>query len=114
MRTATLILPTVNNDGVDQTDTHQALQFVLCETFGGFTRTMGNGGWKSDTGKLYLDPVAVYGIAMEDSAECRAKLESIALFYGHMAGQLAVMVTHAGGDVAFLDVVQAVTAREFA
>lgn len=101
MRLATLILPTVNNDGVDQTDTHAALQSVLCESFGGFTRTMGHGGW-SGPGKVYCDPVAVYGIAMDDSAECRAKLESIALFYGHMAGQICVMVTHAGGDVCFV------------
>lgn len=105
MRVATLILPTVNNDGVDQTDTHAALQSVLCEAFGGFTRTMGHGGW-SGPGKVYHDPVAVYGIAMDDSPVDRAKLESIALFYGHMAGQLTVMVTHAAGDVAFVDVPQ--------
>lgn len=111
MKLATLILPTVNNDGVDQTDTHCALQAVLCETFGGFTRTMGDGGWVSDTGKLYLDPVAVYSIAMCGSD--REKLESIALFYGHMAGQLSVMVTHADGAVVFVDVPQ-VAEREVA
>lgn len=99
MRLATLILPTVNNDGVDQTDTHAALQSVLCDRFGGFTVTHGKGGWL-DSGKLYHDPVAVYSIAMEDDR--RADLESIARFYGHMAGQKSVMVTHSDGEVAFL------------
>ena len=111
MRIATFPLPTANNDGVDQTDTHCALQAVLCDTFGGFTRTIGDGGWRSDTGKLYVDPVAIYSIATEDSAIDRARLESIALFYGHLAGQLAVMVTHANGEVVFIDIPQAVTAR---
>lgn len=104
MRIAYFTLPTVNNDGIDQTDTHTGLRNALCESFGGFTATRGDGGWRSDTGKLYLDPVMVYGIAMEDSLSERSKLESIALFYGDQAGQLAVMVTHAAGDVVFLDV----------
>lgn len=106
MKLATLILPTVNNDGVDQSDTHATLQFALCEAFGGFTRTIGQGGWKGPD-RVYLDPVAVYGIAMDDSTRNRAELESIALYYGNLAGQLSVMVTHAAGDVAFLDCVHA-------
>lgn len=104
MRLASFPLPTVNNDGVDQSETHAALQLALCADFGGFTCTLGQGGWIADTGKIYVDPVAVYTIAMEDSYVARAKLESIALFYGDIAGQIAVMVTHANGEVAFLDV----------
>lgn len=113
MKYATLILPTVNNDGVDQTDTHCAMQSVLCDTFGGFTMTAGKGGWKHGA-LVYHDPVGIYSIAMEDSAIDRAKLESIALFYGHMADQISVMVIHANGAVAFLDCAQAVASRETA
>lgn len=103
MHLATLILPTVNNDGVDQTDTLLAMQSVLCDTFGGFTCTIGEGGWKSDRGSFYRYPVAIYSIAMPDDSESRAKFDSIARFYGHMAGQICVMVTHANGKVVFHD-----------
>lgn len=104
MRNATLILPTVNNAGIDQTDTHTALQSALCTQFGGFTRIMGNGGWIAPTGVVYLDPIAIYTVAMDDTVGNRATLESLALFYGNLAGQLTVMVTHVDGEVAFLDV----------
>lgn len=103
MRLATLILPTVNNNGVDQTDTHAALQLTLIDTFGGFTVTSGKGGWKDDSGKLYCDPVAVYSIAMAATADNARRLESIALMYGHLASQICVMVTHADGAVQFVD-----------
>lgn len=102
MRLATLILPTVNNDGVDQSDTHATLQHALCAAFGGYTRTMGEGGWKGPD-RLYIDPVAVYGIAMDDTANNRSELESIAQYYGNLADQISVMVVHAAGDVAFLE-----------
>lgn len=111
MKLATLILPTVNNAGEDQSDTHATLQSALCAEFGGFTRTMGEGGWNGPVG-VYIDPVAVYSVAMDDSAANRGKLESIALFYGDLAGQLAVMVTHANGEVVFLDVAKTVEKAE--
>ena len=105
MRLATLILPTMNNAGVDQTDTHIALQSQLIAEFGGFTVAHGNGGWRDDsTGKVMCDPVAVYSIAMDQNdANDAGALESIARFYGHMAGQVCVMVTHASGEVVFID-----------
>lgn len=113
MKLATLILPPVNNVGIDQTDTHAALQLVLIDTFGGFTVITGNGGWKDDnTGRVFVEAVAVYSIAMDDTAENARKLESIARFYGHVAGQICVMVTHASGVVAFVDSVA--TVQEFA
>jgi hypothetical protein len=103
VRLATLILPTVNNDGVDQSDTHATLQHALCTAFGGYTRTVGEGGWLAPTGVVYSDPVAVYGIAMDDSPRNRSELESIAQYYGNLADQISVMVVHAAGDVAFLE-----------
>lgn len=102
MKLATLVLPITNNSGEDQSDTHLALRATLCDVFGGYTVTTGNGGW-SDKGKVFNDPVAVYSIAMEMNGENFVALESIARFYGHMAGQICVMVVHCNGDVAFCD-----------
>lgn len=103
MRNAYLVLPTSDNDG-EQTDSHAALQLVLADSFGGFTVTYGKGAWRDDsTSRAVYDSVAVYAIAMSDISENETKLESIARFYGHMTGQTCVMVTHARGDVVFVD-----------
>lgn len=104
MRVATIILPNDDNNGNDISDVHAAMQTVLVDTFGGFTATASNGAWRDDkTGKIHVEPGQVYYVAMDDTAENRAKLESIALFYGHMANQIAMMVTHANGEVTFVD-----------
>ena len=105
MRIASMILPSKDNNGADLTDVHCALRAVLCDTFGGFTAIESQGGWKSDAGLLYLESGVTYMVASNDSEESRAKLESIALFYGHMADQLCVMVTHANGAVKFVNCV---------
>ena len=104
MRIAYLILPTCNNDGVDQTDSHAALQLSLIDYFGGFTMSCGKGGWRDEsTSRVYLDDVATYAIAMAETGENESKLESFARFYGHLMGQVCVMVAHARGDVVFVD-----------
>ena len=103
MRLATLILPTTGNDGTDHTDTHAALRLTLIDAFGGFTVMTGDGGWRDDSGRVYLDPVAVYSVAMSETGENETRLESIARLYGHLAGQQCVLVAHASGAVAFVD-----------
>src|ERR1700757_3209697 len=104
MRCAYLILPTTSNDEVDQTDTHAALQSALCDYFGGFTMTQGKGGWRNPANaRVYMDSVATYAIAMTESGDNESRLESIARFYGHMAGQVCVMLAHASGRVVFVD-----------
>ncbi len=103
MRIATLILPTHDNDGNDLRDIHAALQSQACDTFGGFTVDRVYGGWRDPrTSRVMHDNSVRYSFAVDDTAEDRARLESVARFYGHMAGQLSVMVTHANGDVVFL------------
>ena len=109
MREARIILPTIGNDGSDLTDCHAALQSTLCATFGGFTVTQGQGGWR-DGSTVYMDSVAVYDVASDATEENRAKLESLALFYGHMASQHCVYVRHAAGDVVMVDCRAMVTA----
>ena len=106
MRCAYLVLPTVNNAGVDQTDTHAALQSVLIDTWGGFTMSIGSGGWRAPSNQIYLDPIAIYAVTMDDSAANDSKLDSAAKFYGHLAGQHCVMVIHASGEAAFLNLPQ--------
>ena len=78
--------------------------------FGGFTAVDSVGAWRDEsTGKIYHEPGRQYLIAMEDSRVNRDKLESLAAFYGHMSGQITVMVTHADGAVSFVDVAKVAT-----
>jgi hypothetical protein len=102
VKLATMILPTHDNNGVDMTDNHCALRLVLLDNFDGFTVAPVCGAWRDSSGNVCHDDSASYSIAMDDTAENRAKLETIARFYGHLCGQVCVMVTHAGGDVAFV------------
>jgi hypothetical protein len=104
MRVASFVLPTVDNNGEDLHDVHFALKSAAVATFGGFTSLACEGGWNdSDSGRTYVESRRVYQFAMPDDAGSRAKLESFARFYGHLAAQLCVMVTHATGDVVFVD-----------
>jgi len=104
LRMAYFGLPTSNNDGASLHDVHAALQSTLIDTWGGFSAFNGLGGWRDDaTSKIFAEPTVGYYIAMPDDAGNRAKLLSVARFYGHMAQQLAVMVTYANGDVEFVD-----------
>lgn len=112
MKLASLIMPIRDNAGVDASDVHRALQLVLVDSFGGFTVTPAQGAWRDDTGRVIFDESRAYSIAMDDTDSNRAKMESIARFYGHMAGQICVMVTHADGDVVMVDVVPAQFAME--
>lgn len=104
MRIASIILPTHDNGGSPLNDFHHALKSCLIDTFGGFTAITSEGGWRDgETGKIFCEPVIHYNVAMDVSADNRDKLESIARFYGHATGQIAVMVIHADGDVSFVN-----------
>lgn len=104
MRLATMILPMMDNTGSDLADVHAALRSAACATFGGFTAMESVGGWHDDsTGITHVESGMLYQFAMKDSAEMRASLESFALFYGHMANQLAVMCTHTDGSVRIMN-----------
>jgi hypothetical protein len=104
MRFASLTLPILDNNGNDLSDVHTCLQADIIDTFGGFTRTLANGGWRDDaTGKIYCESVAVYAIAMnEDSLANDGKLTQLAKWHGAIAGQIAMCVQYASGDVKFI------------
>ena len=102
MRLATMILPTHDNDGGDLRHVHLALQGQLVDTFGGFTCVDSLGGWKDDaTGKLHVEPGKVYSVAMGQGRSM--EWNNLARFYGYMAKQVCVLVSHYNGDVEFVD-----------
>lgn len=95
MKQSSIVLPNQDNQGFPLLDVHSALKAQLCATFGGFTATRADGGWQDEkSGAIYCEPVTKYDIANTDAKPDR--LESIAVFYGHMAGQLAVYTVHNG------------------
>ena len=99
MRIATLVLPTHDNRGESVADVHAALRADIAKSFGGFTTYTGSGAWRNDSGVLVFDPVAVYLIAMDDTATNRDTLESLARFHGRAASQDCVFIVHVCGTV---------------
>jgi hypothetical protein len=94
MKLSSFILPQTSNNGESLLDIHSTLRAQLCDTFGGFTATETQGGWRDSLGKVYVDRGWRYEVCLAPADS--AKLDSIARFYGHMAGQLSVYVCHDG------------------
>lgn len=67
MRECRVIVPTHNNVGNALTYEHNEFQVALINAFGGFTRTLGLGGWRADNGNIVQEEIAIYDIAVEDS-----------------------------------------------
>lgn len=103
MRISTFTLPNADNNGATLNDVHASLQSTLIDTFGGFTATQTLGGWKSDDGAVYIENGTSYAVAAPDDAATRDRFEFLATFYGKLAEQIAVIVVHGNGAVAFLD-----------
>lgn len=103
MREARIILPNVDNHGADLTDCHCALRATLVDTWGGCTALPAQGYWRNGQAVI-AEPVTVYIVAMGDSEADRAKLESVARFYGHMSGQACVYISHASGNVLLVEI----------
>jgi hypothetical protein len=75
----------------------------LAAAFGGFTRTDGNGAWiNPETKQMISEDVAIYTIAMLDTAFNRDKLIDIAAIYKSEAKQAVVYVRLANGNVLML------------
>ena len=63
---------------------HYSIKRELIERFGGYTQTLGEGGWKSPSGKVITESVCVYDIALHPTRK-HALLHfaaSIALIHG--------------------------------
>lgn len=103
MKLATLILPNVDNDGVDHADTHAALRASLCDVFGGYTAIASHGGWRAASGKVVHEAGTLYSVAMDDTPYNVGQWRGIARFYGHAMAQESVFIVHASGAVEFVD-----------
>ena len=104
MRISSFILPQNDNAGESLADIHAALRAQLCATFGGFTACESLGGWIDPKSmKCYTEAGIRYDIACNPSDH--VKLDSIAIFYGRMANQVAMMVCH-DGNVTFHDIAE--------
>jgi hypothetical protein len=104
MQIASIILPNHDNAGESTESFHRACQLTLIDTFGGFTSTQVSGGWRDElTGKVYIDQSTRYDLAMDDTAENRAKIVSLARFYGHAMKQECVFVVYPDQTVDFID-----------
>ena len=72
---ATIIVPCGTGD--EQAYQH-GLQWNLAHRFGGYTARESVGGWTNGKGQLIREPVMVYDVACEDTAEVREQFHGIA------------------------------------
>lgn len=100
MREARLVLPAADNAGTPLPNVHSGLQRELASAFGGFTQTMGFGGWVDNDGKTISEPVAVYDVAIEEDAI--DTLRAIARRYCALAEQACVYLRLPTGSVEFV------------
>lgn len=100
MKLAKLVLPTRDNVLTSMWGEHQDVRAMLADAFGGYTQTMGAGGWKRPDGKVQVEPVVVYDIAMERAAVI--KLRDIAAEVAKLCRQGCVMIVTPNGDVEFI------------
>lgn len=99
MREARFILPIRTNDGADLAHVHEALQFELAKTFGGWTAQDVRGGWLAGDGVLFLDNSVAYDIATDSAWRVR----DVAMRYGREARQESVYYRDAEGRVEIID-----------
>lgn len=99
LREARILCPLRNNSG--ETIPHVAA--ALCEHlalhFGGYTGTQAHGGFIHPNGNFQAEPMAVFDVAIEDTAENADKLRTIAQFIAVDADQVSVYIRHANGVV---------------
>lgn len=102
-REAKIILPMVTNQGMPLEKVHTDLGKELTDRFGGATVSFGDLGlWAGPLGATAAEPVGVFLVAVDDTAEVKAEIAEIAERYGRRAGQHTMYVRHADGEVQFL------------
>lgn len=103
MRVATINFPKAKNDGTLLTDAAKRFAVLLCATFGGFTAIEAQGGWTSESGELFLEPMTAYQVAMEDTSANRVALLELAHFVGKEAEQQAVYMVYPDGRAEIIE-----------
>jgi hypothetical protein len=91
-----------DNNGADLSATNERYLKIIAQAFGGFTATEARGGWISDEGKLFDEPVLRVTIASKNTPEQSGKLKQIALNYKVDASQLAVYIRGVDNTVIFV------------
>lgn len=86
-------------------DVHSKLRKALCDTFGGFTATGGQGGWRAPDGSIVQDNVTVYDVAMDGHRDGPYDaLARIAIEAGKALNQQSVYVRYCNGNVDIIDI----------
>lgn len=106
MREGKIILPMEDNSHEPLDVVHGHLKRALCGTFGGVTVSYGEGSW-IDQGRVWIEPVAIFTVAAEDTALNNAALHKFAAAHGEMARQLAVYSCGFDGRVSIANLPQA-------
>lgn len=90
----TLHVPAFYNDGslVGDVVLHD-IEARIIDIAGGFTRTSGMGGWRTDDGRVYLEQVYLYAVDSDDP-EVPGKLHRLAERVADALRQEAVYLTH--------------------
>lgn len=102
MRIFQINLPTLDNNGAGIVHAHEKLQKGLCQAFGGYTVTEGQGAWM-DNGKLYAEPVMVYQAAYDPHTIPADLLREMAQFTGKDAKQIAMFIV-IDGEAEIIDI----------
>lgn len=79
---------------------HGELKKNLCTAFGGFTMTLGHGGWIDGHGEVIKDRVAIYDVAVDTERDGPWELIArFAIDAGRKLGQDSVYVRYPNGEV---------------
>jgi len=103
MYEARVILPNSGNDGKPLDGTHDTLQHVLCDEFGGYTAQPVTGGYKANNGRMMHENGTAYDVAMPDDAANIGKLIQIGRWAAFVADQECVYVRTPSGRVEFVE-----------
>lgn len=98
MREARIIMPLVSTDS-QHTREHDRLKRALAQNFGGYTVTIGSGGWVDGRGFLIRETVAIYDIAMPDTKLNRSRVRDLAYLTAVELKQESVYVRTPDGNV---------------
>lgn len=104
LKEARIVMPDFPLDGHPDPKAHSVLKAALVNTFGGYTASHGTGGWMAPDGRLMMDSVAIYDVAINaERGTDLAQLAQIAATAGRALKQQAVYVRYPDGDVEIMD-----------
>lgn len=99
MREARIIVP----NKPEHHHVARELRHKLAHSFGGYTETIGYGGWVDPRGELIAEAVIVYDVAMADTAENVTAIRALADHVRVAARQQAVYLRLPSGNVEFIE-----------